>query len=218
MLFKYSSVCIGLVVGSILAVSTNSSPAAAFSFGNNGIKFDTDTEADFNFVSSQGNYQSTFGVYDEDANFTPLFVENKPFDLRNPDFLGTCGEATSAVSNCTNSFTFKKNVEYSFALTSLEDGVAKPTVYSTTTLNVRPTGFDEQAKFSSNNPFTNLVLISFEDRLVSEGEYIDFNDFKVNVQAKNGSARIPEPAMLAGLALVGGGIVATRRRKAKRSY
>lgn len=219
MMFKYSLAWIGLVAGSILAVSTNTSPAAAFSFGTNGINFDTDTEADFTFISSQGEYQSTFGVYENDSNkFTPLFAENKPFDSRNPDFLGSCGQTESAVSNCTNTFTFKKDVEYSFALTSELRGVTQPTVYSTTALNDKSKGFGEQAKFSDDNPFLTPVLISFEDNPLAEGKLIDFNDFKVKVKTNTSNSRVPEPATLAGLALVGGSILATRRRKAKRSY
>lgn len=207
MRLKHSSVCIGLVAGSILAFCSNPAQAGVLSFGNNGIKFDTDTEADFLFESSQGQYQSTFGVYElQSQNFNPLFQETKPFDSQGNDYLGTCGGANSAVANCNAKFKFLKDVEYSFVLSSL----GKPTVYSTIALNDLSQGFSQQAKFSGDDPFVSPLLVAFEDRPFLLTDKIDFNDFKISV--KTDTASVPEPAALAGLALVGGAILATHRK------
>ncbi len=215
MVIKNTLICLGLVTGSILTLGIQPAKAAVLSFGTEGIQFDSDTVADFFFERSRGLYQSTFGVYDLAADtFTPLFQENKPYDTTRDDYLGTCGNLDSAVPNCNASFTFAKGVEYAFALQSIN----QPTVYSTTRLNDTPDGLTTQARFSSNNPFTELVLISFEDQFRNK-DLIDFNDFLVSANARQNPEDIPEPTALIGLGLVGGWMWATRRKgKGKGKY
>lgn len=211
MIIKNNWVGIGLVIGSILTLGVQPATAAVLNFGTEGIRFDRDTVADFFFEKSQGSFLSTFGVYDLAADtFTPLFQETKPYDTRSNDFLGTCGNPDSAVPNCNATFNFARDVEYSFAVQSQNE----PTVYSTTRLNDTPNGFTTQARFSSNNPFSELVLISFEDQFRNQN-LIDFNDFKVSAKTRDNPASIPEPGALAGIALVGSWMWTTRRKRKK---
>lgn len=211
MVIKNNLIWLGLVTGSILTLGVQPAKAAVLNFSTEGIQFDSDTVADFFFEKSQGAFLSTFGVYDLAADtFTPLFQETIPYDTRRNDFLGTCGNSDSAVPNCNATFTFAKDVKYSFALQSQN----QPTVYSTTSLNDTPNGFTTQATFSSNNPFTELVLISFEDQFRNQN-LIDFNDFKVSAKTRDNPASIPEPTALAGIALVGSWMWATRRKGKK---
>lgn len=207
---KSISSYLSLLAGSIFTLVASPAQAAVLEFGTEGIKFDQDTTASFEFVSAQGLYLSNLGVYNtETNNFTSLFRETMPFDSEANDFLSTCGTETSAIPNCNATFTFMGNTEYSLALMSQ----GKPTVYSTTALNDTSLGFGTQAQFSGNNPSDNSVLVAFEDR--AEPGFIDFNDFKVRISTEE-TISIPEPATIAGLILVGGMMFTTRLRRINR--
>jgi hypothetical protein len=224
---KSTSVLAGLLATSALTLSTVPAQAATL-FGNEGIKFDVDTIVDFNFVRSQGLFQSTLSIVT--ANdlkvVKPLFTENVPFDKTSPDFFGFCPKTVTAsgtASDCTNSFLFQAGVDYSFALNS---GAGNPAgtngiVYSTNSLN---TPVSQQAFFfkppvpsegdrptapnpSSGDPFAGPVVISFDDLGANNDK--DFQDYIFTAQARP----VPEPATLGGLALVGGAMAMLRRRK-----
>ncbi|MFB2897001.1 PEP-CTERM sorting domain-containing protein [Aerosakkonemataceae cyanobacterium BLCC-F50] len=202
---------LSLVTGSILTLAASPTQAAVIEFSTAGIKFDRDTNANFQFVSAQGSYLSNLGVYNvASQNFTSLFQETQPFDSEANDFTSTCGTGSSAIPNCNATFTFLKDTEYSLAL--LSEG--EPTVYSTTALNDTSLGFGTQAQFSGNNPNLNPVLVAFEDR--SETQFIDFNDFKVRISTDEATTSVPEPATIAGLILVGGIMLTTRLRQINR--
>lgn len=218
---KSISASISLVAGSALVLFANPAEAAVLSFGTNGIKFDTDTEVNLTFLSSQGDYQSTFGVVEVSSSgnigtFTSLFKEIKAYDnfgLDNPgnDFRGTCGGSNSAVANCNATFKFLGGVEYSFALESVAlNGTTQPTVYSTTGLNGGL--FGQQAKFIEGNP----VEVDFEDKPIFDptvAPFIDYNDFKVSVVIPTEPGeKVPEPATIFGLALAGASMLFTGRK------
>jgi hypothetical protein len=196
-----TSTVIGLVAGSTLAASTI--PAHAYSFGNNSISFDTDTTVDFNFVTSQGYFQSILGVVMNSAPDTivgTLFQEVQRSDNGGSnDWMGTC---PTTVPNCNASFTFLGGQQYSLILQS-ENG----NVYSTNALNAPTT---QQAIFSSGNPFASPVTIGFDDR--GGGNDRDFNDFSITAQARN-IAATPEPGTVA--ALIGAGTLGVMRRRRK---
>ncbi len=203
MSLKHTSAFVGLIAGSAIALST--SPAQAVTlFGNNGIRFDSDTAANFDFVSSNGLFNSNFGVFDTvTQTFSSLFAEQAPgYDTPlSGDFRGTC---PTTVPNCTATFNFVGGRDYSFALLTPGEN----TVYSTTALNNPQT---LQANFSGENPFVSPVTVAFDDR---GGEPdLDFNDFQVSVSTTNQAASVPEPASLGGLALMGILMGTLRRRQ-----
>lgn len=114
-----------------VAIGSSVLPAqAAFLFGTDGISFEKDTLMEFNFISSNGGFQSSLGIFlvngdvvDETSRFE-LFSETKQADLsfgEDDQWTGTCGNTFSAVLGpCTRSFTFRAGQVYTFGLTSLE--------------------------------------------------------------------------------------------------
>lgn len=212
-------------------------PARAFTFGTGGIQFDQDTRVDFSFIESHGGYTSSLSIFKvlgsnvlEEA--ATLFAETKSADNSAAnEWQGTCG---NTVPNCTASFLFQKGVTYTLGLSSGWAG----TVYSTTALNPANwnpsnqqavfgsnlhwgTGVDGKisrygtinlanvASYTSANPFSGPVTIAFDD--TGNNNDRDFNDFVITAQAS--STSVPEPATLAGLGVVGAGLLAARRRQ-----
>jgi len=225
MYLKKTSTFLGLAVGSALALSAMPGEAATVEFGNNGILFDTDTKIDFDFIQSQGAFQSTLFIVEAanptDPVFT-LFTENEPFDSTSPDFIGTCPTSVTVPgsSSCTNWFTFEAGVEYSLALFSGNNKPAETNgfVYSSDDLN-NPVGqqafvfeglvlpeYTEPGDISAD-PFLGKVTIAFDDKGNANDE--DFQDFIVTAEVTD----IPEPATLAGLGLVAGSLTLIRRRQ-----
>jgi len=164
-------------------------------FGNDGIQFDEDTIVEFEYVSSHGAYQSTFGVIDLDTGVkTPLIAEVKPSDtpedVTKPsdykknngaggDFEGTPG---NAVPNPLAEFEFKANKRYAFYLESTYNGKPAGIFYSVDTQNsVRR----QRARFegSLSNLPNGGTLLRWDDTgtlLVKPGrEDTDFDDFIV---------------------------------------
>lgn len=197
---------------------------AANLFGNTGIQFDQTTTVEFKFVQANNQFQSVLGIYQQSNSSNPvetLFQETKRSDTNvlSKDWKSTCGQANSAIANCTRSFTFQAGVLYTLGLFSAAvdpgnttNGPRVPTVYSTDSLNPAPPAFDvasqRRASFSSSNPFLNTVIISFEDGAYkSELEDLDFNDFEVSARV------VPVPPALGGLTLLGGLLLSRRRRQ-----
>src|SRR6476619_3468268 len=89
----------GLLLGGFVAPVK-----AQESFGADGIRFDVDTIVEFEFIKSNGAYQSTFGIVNlETGERTPLFTEVKPSD--NPQPLRTPSDYSSDVgANDTDDF------------------------------------------------------------------------------------------------------------------
>ncbi len=203
MSLKHTSAFVGLIAGSAVALSTSPAEAATL-FGNNGIQFDTDTVASFQFLDSNGEFVSDFGVFDvATQTFSSLFAEQSPGynTPRIGDFLGTC---PTTVPNCTATFNFLAGRQYSFALRSS----GHDTVYSTTALNNSQT---VQARFRSNDPSASPVTLTFDDR--GAGPDFDFNDFEVSVSTSSSTTSVPEPGGIVGLAAIGILLTTLRRRQ-----
>lgn len=215
-----------------VALSFSSVPAQAFSFGTNGIQFDSDTTVNFKFVESHGAFSSALQVF-ESNNLTQsvarLFWETKQSDNGGSnEWKGTFGNAVTSESGKNPvSFTFKAGINYTLGLLSTLSGGSQGTVYSTNNFNTA-TGGSQQAVFanfstlqpvlnpdattavpnpanySSGNPFAaGGVLIGFDDR--GNSNDTDFQDFVVQAEA------VPEPFTLGGIALAGAGLAYARR-------
>ncbi len=191
-------ILIGAVVGGL--VSAFSTPVrAADVYGNTGIQFDVDTIVEFEFLKSNGAYQSTFGVINLDTGEkTPLLVESdsadRPQDVNRPsdfeddtelsetdDFVGTPGRT---VRNPLPEFQFQANTRYAFYLESTYNGRPAGILYSTDAQNP---GSNQQARFEGNlNALLNGgSVIRWDDTgsvLVRTGQQDqDFDDFIVRV-------------------------------------
>jgi hypothetical protein len=191
----------------VAVIGSMSVPAqAANLFGNAGIKFDQDTTLEFNFVSSNGEFKSNFGVYEVNGNEVSLASDlitekGRGYDTKANDYQGSC-------ALCNFTFKFLQGKTYTLGLESFLGGKLKTQTYSTDTLN---SPVEQNAVFSSSS-LNQGVLISFDDNGGPKGkDDDDLNDFKVNARS------VPEPATLAGLGLAAGSLLLSRRRKASQS-
>ncbi len=204
-------------------------------FGTQGIKFLEDTNVKFNFIQSNGMFQSTVKLFEVGAGNSLTFVQNLFVETKGSDngwqngWLGTCGNTVAFTegNTCTSSFTFLANKTYTLGLDSGWGGM----VYSTTALNNFAPGGTQQAvfnsfgsqaqadgtpfvgangsQFQSADPLASFVRIGFDDR--GNGNDTDFQDVTITAVATR--AAVPEPATLAGLALSGGALAFSRRRR-----
>jgi hypothetical protein len=184
---------IGAIVVGILGTFSQSVQAVE-DFNNGGIKFDVDTVVEFEFVESNGAYQSTFGVLDvETGQKTPLLAEVKPSDnpqnvytptdyghkTSKPDFHGSPG---NTVPQPFAEFLFKANKRYVMYLESTYNGRPAGIVYSTNSKNLRSS---QQGKFEGDvlglaNGGTILRWDDTGSELVKQPQDDrDFNDFVV---------------------------------------
>lgn len=184
-------------------------PVQAANLFGSSVKFDKDTEVTFDFLESHGIYRSDFGVRQADGSFTSLLKENQNADdtsgKSNNDWLGSCG---ISVIQCTSTFTFKAGVDYTFALQNYE----KVKINNGWGYNDSPTSV-----VSSTTPqavaYTKLSNTSY--KMAWDDGYAgdrDTNDFIIKASWKK-AASVPEPAALAGLGLVAGALLISRRRK-----
>lgn len=159
----------------VALVGIASGSAQAFSFGNNGIKFDKNTTVDFSFKESHGYFWGQLGVIDSKGTKQYLGIkEDKAFSPAGGsdngsvgEYKGTCG---NTVSVCADSFTFAAGETYSLFLESKGSaGKVQTTVFSTTALNTgsqtvngQSYAFGQQVKF-----FDDLSLLN--DPKISSG-------------------------------------------------
>ena len=168
-------------------------------FGNQGIRLDIDTVVEFEFLESNGGYQSVFGIVNlETGEKFPLYQEVKnadnPQSVHRPssyqddlgldnrdDFQGTPGDT---VPQYLGEFRFAANTDYSFYLESYFDGQPAGTLYSTSSYNLEK---QQYARF--DGPLENVIdgglLLRWEDTgslLVDpeETDY-DYDDFVVRI-------------------------------------
>lgn len=181
-------------------INSFSNPAIAQEkFDNNGILFEVDTIIEFEFLESNGAYQSTFGVVNlETGEKTPLLVEVKPADISQSvqqssdyeddagatnqnDFKGTPG---NTVPQALLAFEFKANTPYAFYLESSLNGRPAGIVYS---INQQNPGKNQQTKFQGN--LSDLgkggILLRWDDTgsaLVRPSDQDnDFDDFIIGI-------------------------------------
>ncbi|MBW4493128.1 MAG: hypothetical protein KME26_08590 [Oscillatoria princeps RMCB-10] len=186
---------LGALAGGL--VSTFSTAVQAEdTFGNSGLQFDTDTIVEFEFIESNGAFQSTFGVINLDTGEkTPLIVEVKPSDIvqdpnrpsdfiddtntgRQNDFVGTPG---NAVPQPLAEFEFKAKTRYSFYLESTYNGRTAGILYSTDfqNLNRRQQTLFEGGMSGLSQGGT---AIRWDDTgIVKALEERDFDDFIVRI-------------------------------------
>lgn len=218
-------------------------PADAFTFGNSGILFDTDTTVNFEFLQSNGWWLGQFGVMETATrNQTFLISEDlraDPGSGEHNDSLGTAGLGL-AVENPFSNFTFKAGTEYSLFLASYDvnDPTTNAIQYSTNLLNpehyldtkVPGNLGDGTFKITGNNYDSSLnnMIVDGRQRALFQGDLFsgmniffednstwgdnDFDDFVLSARIVD-STSVPEPATLAGLAVVAGAATLLRRRK-----
>ncbi|NJR60915.1 MAG: PEP-CTERM sorting domain-containing protein [Cyanobacteria bacterium CRU_2_1] len=231
-------------IAAVLGLIGFAAPAKAFSFGNEGIKFDQNTTATFTFAGSQGRFLSSLkvveiladGAYSPSASVT-LLQEVKQADNGNVnDWSGSCGVG-KAVETCTASFTFQKGVNYAFMLESITNPVRRSTetanyirVFSTDSLNnpaiMRAKFFDDAGQVSvqlaSNKNYLKTASGATNTDPFNKIDYVSFEDRLINSDEDFNDFRftvsavkaVPEPATLAGLGAVVGAVAVSRRRRA----
>jgi hypothetical protein len=179
-----------------LAVVSVATPAwAEERFSNGGIQFDVDTVIEFEFLESNGAYQSTFGVVNlNTGERTPLIREMKPSDryqsVEQPsdfmddtgledqnDFPGTPG---NAVPQPLAEFEFRANTPYAFYLESIYNGQPAGIFYSTDGQNP---GVNSRVRFDGGiaGLAANGVMVRWDDTgsllVDSQAEDQDYDDF-----------------------------------------
>lgn len=178
-----TSLTIALGIGAI-AIAT---PAQAQDrFDNTVVQFETDTVVEFEFVSSEGVYQSTFGVVNlNTGDRTPLINEARPSDrsssiIANPvDGIGTPG---NTVPQPLAEFEFEANTPYAFYLESFYNGQPAGMFYS---VDVRNPSNNRRLRFEgdSSRLGNGGVLLRWDDTgslLVPPIQQDrDYNDFTV---------------------------------------
>jgi hypothetical protein len=170
-------IALALLLATVLTLPSMAREA----FGSDEVRFDRDTVMEFEFVQSQGIYQSVFGVIEVQSGFkTPLLVENKPFDRvdtpgAKTSYIGTPG---NAVTNPLAKFTFRANILYAFYLESTYKNKRISVLYSLDDQN--PQGrqrliFEGGLETLGNGG----VRLRWDDGAPRSQE--DFNDFIVQV-------------------------------------
>ena len=149
--------------------------------------FEASGPTTFTFTGSNGLFQSDLGLFVGNTLIGSLLLTEAA-----PGFTQVAGDYPGTCAVCSSTVTLNAGVNYTLGLISSVNGVAQGTVFSNT--NAISTGLNSAA---------------FEDN----GGSIDFNDFRFTVT----SATVPEPTALAGLGLVAGALVFSRRRKVSKS-
>jgi hypothetical protein len=181
---RFKSLCrLGLAAVAGAVISSFAQSAKAENFDNNFVRFEKDTQVEFEFIESRGAYQSTFGVINlVSGEKTPLLAEAKPSDdpsltsPRSRDFLGTPG---NTVPQPISEFLFKAGQPYAFYLESTYQGREAGTVYSSNNRNI---GGQLQSKVADISGLSSQGLrIEWDDTgsVLSRRDDRDFNDFQV---------------------------------------
>jgi hypothetical protein len=204
-----------------IAVSTVALSAPAFAGGLtasnlaslNGFTFDTTTNVNFKFVASYGGYKSNFAVYSTtDGGVTRTLVEDLFTEL-NGDSPATCPDD---VVPCTKQFKFLAGTTYLLGLRNIKPSGGQ--VFSDNPVGGADAGgmrFFQGAGTTSypnnNGTLLPVTLTAGQVGIFVNDTYkgdLDTNDFVLTAEA------VPEPATLAGLGMVAGGMLMARRRKA----
>ncbi|HEY9811358.1 MAG TPA: PEP-CTERM sorting domain-containing protein [Halomicronema sp.] len=167
---------ISVAAATLLSISA---PAQAATFGTSGIQFDSNTTVNFNFIRSQGAFQSSLGVYEvltQGSRTVTSLVSTLFSEAKGSDFQGAAGRASEfagtlaggTVTNATASFQFLAGKVYTLGLVSKFDGNINQlthnrivnTVYSTSSLNTRWNG-SQQAVFGTNLGLNNTSTAAY---------------------------------------------------------
>lgn len=174
-------------------------------------------------LGSRGMGLSSFGYTTTgQPGFSSIFSETTAYDkgssAKGNDWLGTCNKAITGV--CEVTVDFKAGKTYQLGL--LSKGISHYAVAALDKFTF-DTSSDQYYQNGTvpgmKNPFTTVsapgqMFIGLEDgeyRKSGNNYYYDYQDWVVKAEA------VPEPATLAGLGLVAGGLLTARRRKANQS-
>ena len=200
---NFKQVISRVAIASVAAISIlNSFPTPARAqerFDNNGILFEVDTIVEFEFLESNGAYQSSFGVINlETGEKTPLLVEVKPSDRsqnvnRPSDYQDDAGSGTqndfkgtpgNTVPQSLVAFEFEANIPYALYLESSFNGRVVGLLYS---IDDENPGRNQQVQFQGNllELGEGGVVLRWDDTgsaLVRNNEQdSDFDDFVVGI-------------------------------------
>jgi hypothetical protein len=201
---------------------SGASPKASFPYFNSSFVGDGSTYS-FSVVEpaglgSRGRAQSAFGVFTGSVGagtFTSLLGEVKGYDAgsgaKSNDWLGTCNGGT--IAPCTASFTFAKGVSYTLGLLTQGTGASAYGVSQADSYTFRKVS-DQFASPSITVSDAGSVFLGFEDGDFKKGGSSYWHDYQDWVVKADVVESVPEPASLAGLAMVAGGLITARRRKA----
>jgi hypothetical protein len=168
---KFQKLSIGCSAAVLALSSFVPLASAAEQFNSQGVQFDRDTIIEFEFLRSNNQAQSTFGVVNlATGERTPLIAETRATDKpKGKDYTGTAGKA---VRKPYAEFTFQSNTSYGFYLESKAKGKAPVVVYSTPDKN----GGAQLANF--DNDVTALgsqgIKIGWNDGMSSNSSFSGF--------------------------------------------
>jgi hypothetical protein len=202
----------------------NSAPLSGFPYKAKEFSFTKDTQIKFSVLNptglgSRGQALSSFGFLTAPVNgigaFSTIFGEQKAYDTgstdRKNDWLGTCGKAISGA--CEVTVKFKAGMNYLLALNT--DGATHFGVgaMNSFTFNRVSDQFYPKAGTFDTVSETGALFIGMEDGLYQQrgtrqNYYYDYQDWVVKAEA------VPEPATLAAMGMVAGGMLLARRRNA----
>jgi hypothetical protein len=201
----------------------NAAPLSGFPYKAREFSFAKDTRVRFSVLNptglgSRGKELSSFGFLTAPVNglgtFSTIFGEQQAYDNgstdRKNDWLGTCGKAIEGI--CEVTVTFKAGINYLLALNT--DGATHFGVgaLNTFTFNRVSDQFYPKAGTFDTVSEVGALFIGMEDGMYRRGNsqnyYYDYQDWVVKAEA------VPEPATLAGMGVVAGGMLLARRRKA----
>jgi PEP-CTERM motif len=232
---KQSLACVGLVTGAIfsaaapslagnltpsqlgLASQSDVSGTGQGTYTTAFFKFDKDTTIKFNVenptgVGSRGKDLNEFGFLTQGGGFTSIFAEKTAYNTgsgNSNDWLGTCN---TSIFGCSTVVKFVAGVEYQLGLRKLPDG--KPVHLGVGSsdgfqfnkaTDTSYTGSKPSSAFVSLPDLPKAIYIGMEDNNGTNG-LKDYQDWVLTAEA------VPEPATLAGLGLVAGGMLMRRRR------
>lgn len=183
-------------------------------------------------LGSRGMGLSSFGYFlpgQGEASFVSIFSETTPYNTgaraHTNDWLGTCGGAITGL--CEVLVTFRAGTSYQLGLLSQGLRTFGLGVMDSYTFDaVSDQFYDPTSRQYNAAHSSKFVTVSQEGMLfigMEDGEFVqtkasrtnpatyyyDYQDWVVKAEA------VPEPATLAGLGIIGGGLILSRRRKSK---
>ncbi len=228
--FKQTLAAFGLATATVIGTTASAMAGTLSVFGStalNGFSFAKNTTVDFEFIASHGGYQSKFGVFEttNQTNATEwLFTEvlaSDPGGNNANDNRGTCGDGKAVLKPCTKQFTFLAGVNYLLGLTNIVPNDGK-FVFSNNPIG----GADPQGMKFVEGPGSPLYPTTFKPPLGKNFVPLNLNKNQIGIFVNDvwggdqdgndfvlRATAVPEPATLAGLGLVAGGMLLSRRRK-----